>query len=91
MTCTNGIFSFVHYPCNPCRTNDGKRLKENHSCKWMHVWWFSIRALSVQGCRAEQPGLTARARPVPPAGESPSRLAPFPRRQILALRGGARP
>jgi hypothetical protein len=91
--CTNGPFSFVHHSCNPCRTNDGNRLKENHSCKWMHVWWFSIRALSVQACRAEQPD---RSRPhTPPAGDSPSRLArslagpflpsagPFPRREIF--------
>jgi hypothetical protein len=78
MTCTNGPFSFVHHSCNPCRTNDGKRLKENHSCKWMHVWCFSIRALSVQACRARavQPDAS---RPTPsPAGESPSSLAgPF--------------
>jgi hypothetical protein len=58
MTCTNAVFSFVHHPCNPCRTNDGKRLKENHSCKWMHGWFFFIRALSVQACRARGRAVT---------------------------------
>ena len=49
MTCTNGIFSFVHYSCNPCRTNDGMRLKENHSCKWMHVWGFPFVRFPCKG------------------------------------------
>jgi hypothetical protein len=88
MTCTNGIFSFVHHPCNPCRTNDGKRLKENHSCKWMHVWCFSIRAFSVQACSPAQPSLTPLARPIRrPANLSPGPAPSFLRLALLSLAG----